>query len=34
MGFRTLGHVQLFMRLDGDNQWRAGIELHEREFDY
>ena len=33
-GFRTLGHVQLFMSLDQDDSyWRAGPELHGRPFD-
>ena len=35
LGFRTLGHLQLFMSLDRDNSyWRAGPELHGRPFDY
>jgi GNAT superfamily N-acetyltransferase len=34
-GFRTLGHLQLFMTLDGrSDYWRDGIDLHERRFDY
>jgi GNAT superfamily N-acetyltransferase len=34
LGFRTVGHVQLFMSLDRDNSyWRAGPELHGRQFD-
>lgn len=35
LGFRTLGHLQLFMSLDRDDSyWRAGPELHGRPFDY
>lgn len=35
LGFRTLGHLQLFMSLDRDDAyWRAGPELHGRAFDY
>lgn len=35
LGFRTLGHVQLFMSLDRDDPyWRAGPELHGRAFDH
>jgi GNAT superfamily N-acetyltransferase len=34
LGFRTLGHVQLFMNLDRDSAyWRPGPELHGRAFD-
>jgi GNAT superfamily N-acetyltransferase len=34
-GFRTLGHVQMFMSLDRDDAyWRAGLELHGRAFEY
>lgn len=34
LGFRTLGHVQLFMSLDRDDSyWRAGPEVHGRSFD-
>jgi len=33
LGFRTLGHLQLFMSLDrGDGYWRPGPELHGRPF--
>jgi len=33
LGFRTVGHVQLFMSLDRDEAyWRAGPELHGRAF--
>jgi GNAT superfamily N-acetyltransferase len=35
LGFRTLGHVQLFMSIDRDDSyWRAGPELHGRGFDH
>lgn len=35
IGFRTLGHLQLFMSLDrSDDYWRDGIDLHERRFEY
>ncbi len=35
LGFRTLGHVQMFMRLDGsETSWRPGIEIHGRKFDH
>jgi L-amino acid N-acyltransferase YncA len=35
VGFRTVGHVQLFMSLDRDGSyWRDGIELHGRAFDH
>ncbi len=35
LGFRTLGHVQLFMSLDRDDSyWHAGPELHGRAFDH
>ncbi len=34
LGFRTLGHLQLFMSLDRDDSyWRGGPELHGRTFD-
>ena len=34
LGFRTLGHVQLFISLDRDGTyWRAGPTLHGRAFD-
>jgi GNAT superfamily N-acetyltransferase len=34
LGFRTLGHLQLFISLDrDDSDWRAGLELHGRPFD-
>jgi hypothetical protein len=34
LGFRTLGHLQLFMSLGrDDSDWRAGLELHGRPFD-
>ena len=34
LGFRTLGHLQLFMSLDRDDSyWRAGPEIHGRPFD-
>lgn len=35
LGFRTLGHLQLFMSLDRDDSyWRSGIEVHGRAFDW
>jgi GNAT superfamily N-acetyltransferase len=34
LGFRTLGHVQLFMSLDRDDSyWRAGPDIHGCSFD-
>ena len=34
LGFRTLGHLQLFMSLDRDESyWRSGLDLHGRPFD-
>lgn len=34
LGFRTVGHVQLFISLDRDSSyWRAGPELHGKRFD-
>jgi len=34
LGFRTLGHLQLFMSLDRDDSyWSAGPEIHGRPFD-
>jgi hypothetical protein len=34
LGFRTLGHVQLFMSLDReDSYWQAAPSLHGRAFD-
>lgn len=34
LGFRTLGHLQLFMSLDRDDSyWRPGLDLHGRPFD-
>lgn len=34
LGFRTLGHLQLFMSLDRDDSyWRTGPEIHGRSFD-
>lgn len=33
LGFRTLGHLQLFMNLDRDDTyWRDGIDVHGRSF--
>jgi len=35
LGFRTIGHVQLFMSLDREDSYgRAGPELHGRGFDH
>ncbi len=34
LGFQTIGHVQLFMRLDGGGDWLPGIELHGQAFDH
>jgi GNAT superfamily N-acetyltransferase len=35
LGFRTLGHLQLFMSLDRDaSYWRSGVEVHGRAFDW
>jgi len=35
LGFRTLGHLQLFMSLDRDDSyWRSGPELHGRPFGF
>ncbi len=35
LGFRTLGHLQLFMSLErGEDYWRDGVDVHERRFDY
>ena len=35
LGFRTLGHIQMFMSLDRDDSyWRPGIEIHGRRFDH
>jgi GNAT superfamily N-acetyltransferase len=34
LGFRTLGHLQMFMSLDRDDSyWRSGPEIHDRRFD-
>jgi GNAT superfamily N-acetyltransferase len=34
LGFRTLGHLQLFMRLDRDDSyWQTGPNIHGRVFD-
>jgi GNAT superfamily N-acetyltransferase len=34
LGFRTLGHLRMFMSLDRDpSYWRSGLELHGRPFD-
>ena len=34
LGFRTLGHLQLFMSLEHDDyEWSAGPQIHGREFD-
>jgi phosphinothricin acetyltransferase len=34
LGFRTLGHLQLFMSLDRDDSyWRTGPLIHDRRFD-
>ena len=33
MGFKTLGHVQLFMDLSG-KKWKSTLKLHERDFEY
>lgn len=35
LGFRTLGHIQLFVRLEPDAaEWQEGPELHGRRFDH
>jgi GNAT superfamily N-acetyltransferase len=35
LGFRTLGHLQLFISLDpNESGWLAGLEIHGRRFDY
>ncbi len=35
LGFRTLGHVQLFLSLDDDDSgWQSGIDVHGRTFDF
>jgi GNAT superfamily N-acetyltransferase len=35
LGFRTLGHIQMFMSLDRDDSyWRPGIDIHGRAFDH
>ncbi len=35
MGFINLGHVELFMQLDGDTaRWKPGAKLHDKEFSY
>jgi GNAT superfamily N-acetyltransferase len=34
LGFRTLGHLQLFMSFEHDDSyWRAGPKVHDRSFD-
>jgi GNAT superfamily N-acetyltransferase len=34
LGFRTVGHLQMFMSLNRDaSYWRDGLELHGRRFD-
>jgi hypothetical protein len=33
LGFRTLGHVQLFMSLDRDDSYRQSGPEHHRAFD-
>ncbi len=34
MGFRTLGHIDMFMDLQGDTQWKYSIEIHGRKYGY
>jgi GNAT superfamily N-acetyltransferase len=35
LGFRTVGHVQLFMRLGAsDARWRDGLDIQGRRFEY
>ncbi|MCH8816024.1 MAG: GNAT family N-acetyltransferase [Chloroflexi bacterium] len=36
IGFRTLGHIDMFMVLDADSDrdWKPGIELHGRDYRY
>ena len=36
LGFRTLGHIDMFMTLDADSgrEWKPGIELHGRDYTY
>lgn len=35
LGFRTLGHLQLFMSLErGGGHWRDGVDVHGCRFDY
>ncbi len=36
LGFRTLGHIDMFMELDAgsDREWKPGIEIHGREYEY
>ena len=33
-GFRILGHLDMFMDLVGERQWKPGIELHGQKFRY
>jgi hypothetical protein len=35
LGFRTLGHLQLFMSLErSEDYWRDGMNVHGCRFDY
>ncbi len=33
LGFRSLGHLEMFQRLDGTGEWRVGPEVHGRQFE-
>lgn len=33
-GFRLLGHLDMFMPLKGEREWKAGISVHGREFGF
>ena len=34
MGFRNLGHIDMFMDLQGGTKWKYSIEIHGRKYGY
>ncbi len=34
MGFRNLGHIDMFMDLQGGTEWKYSIEIHGRKYGY
>lgn len=34
LGFRLLGHLDMFMELSGERVWKPGVTIHGRDFSY